>query len=495
MTPSNELFLLVKSLSKSEKRYFKLFASIQEGNKNYLKLFGLLENMKSYDEDTVKKKFKNEIFIRQLTFTKNYLCNLIFKSLYSYYTKHSVESRLNNLIFRCNYYYRKALYNEFRTSILTGKKLSLEYERFGYYIQFSSFEKILLTEKHFHGIDEEEILKQEELVIEKLGNLSVYDSYASMLNNIYHTEGRTRDTMLFEYIERIKQSPLFISEDYALSVLAKERYLYLFQLISDIFGDLNESYKYCKKRLALMQSNPLPFTDRLFNYWRDVLMNLILYSIRLDNSKKQVEYLNLLESHSTDSLSDKIYLFAVQAYLSVQLVISKKNWKNIHGLMERIDIGLKLYKGKIESGIELLIYDAIARMYVQAGDFINAIEYINLILNSSLIYFRRDIEYNARLLNLIIHYELKNFDYLEYLIVSTYRYLYKRKKIFMLETFVISFIRRLPGVNSNKDLLENFEILRKELKSIYKKPHEKNIFLHFDYLHWVNSKINELKKK
>ncbi len=494
MTPSISLFDLIKSLSKSEKRYFKIYISKQKGNKNYLKLFSFMDSANKYDEILVKKAFKNEKFIRQLTFTKNYLFNLIFKSLYSYYSSHSIEGRLNDLIFRCNYFYKKALYREFNKSIHFGKKLSLEYERFGYFIQFSSFEKILLIEKHFPQIDESSILSQEELIIEKIGNLSVYDSYVSMLNSIYHEEGRTRDTILFDYIERIKQSPLFISEDYALSFLAKERYYYIFQIISDIYGDLNESYAYCKKRFNILSKYPRPFADRLNNYWRDVLMNLILYSIRFNNTKKQVEYLHLLETHSSNSVSDRIYLFVVQAFLSVQLVISGRRWDNVNGLMERIEIGLNRYRDKIESSFELILYDIIVRLYVESGNYSSALKYINLLLNNPLISSRRDIEYNARLLNLIIHYELKNLDYLEYLILSTYRFLYKRKKIFKLETYVINFIRRLTKINSSDEIREHFLVLQKELKSIYNATHEKNIFLYFNYLEWVNKEIKHIDR-
>ena len=130
-------------------------------------------------------------------------------------------------------------------------------------------------------------------------------------------------------------------------------------------------------------------------------------------------------------------------------------------------------------------------MFVESGKYNEALKYINLVLNSPYISIRRDIEYNARLLNLIIHYELKNFEYLEYLIVSTYRFLYKRKKIFKLEMYVTNFIRRLTKIKSDKDLKNSFIILRNELLTIYHETHEKNIFLYFDYLKWVNKKIKE----
>ena len=54
MKPSTELFNLIQSLSKSEKRFFKLSSSLQDGEKNYLKLFDAIEKQKSYDEKEIK---------------------------------------------------------------------------------------------------------------------------------------------------------------------------------------------------------------------------------------------------------------------------------------------------------------------------------------------------------------------------------------------------------------------------------------------------------
>jgi hypothetical protein len=60
MKPSNELFKLVRSLTKSEKRFFKLSSSLQSGEKNYLKIFDFIEKQEVYDEDELKKAFKKD---------------------------------------------------------------------------------------------------------------------------------------------------------------------------------------------------------------------------------------------------------------------------------------------------------------------------------------------------------------------------------------------------------------------------------------------------
>ena len=94
MKPSTELFHLIKSLSKSEKRYFKLSSALQSGDKNYLKLFEAIELQEEYNEDSIKEQFKAETFIKHLPSEKNHLYNLILKSLRGFYADNSAASIL-----------------------------------------------------------------------------------------------------------------------------------------------------------------------------------------------------------------------------------------------------------------------------------------------------------------------------------------------------------------------------------------------------------------
>ena len=79
---SQELFNLIQTLSKSEKRYFKLSVSVQslKDGEKYIELFDLMARTKEYDEKKILHRigFKT---IKQLSDHKNYLYELILKSL------------------------------------------------------------------------------------------------------------------------------------------------------------------------------------------------------------------------------------------------------------------------------------------------------------------------------------------------------------------------------------------------------------------------------
>lgn len=117
MKQVNALHQLIHSLSPAEKRYFKLYAKTQgkEGyKKQYEKLFDALNAWESeYDEDVFKKKHHNKAFLRNFSFNKHHLYELILKSCIQ------VNQDKNNQLF--------FLAEMQETEFLAGKKLKQQY--------------------------------------------------------------------------------------------------------------------------------------------------------------------------------------------------------------------------------------------------------------------------------------------------------------------------------------------------------------------------------
>ena len=104
---SLDLFELVKSLTKSEKRYFKLFSSrhvLGEGN-SYVRLFDALDKQKEYDEDRLKRKFQSS----RLDLLKNHLHKNILQSLSDFHANSSANAQIQNLIFQAEILYKKGM--------------------------------------------------------------------------------------------------------------------------------------------------------------------------------------------------------------------------------------------------------------------------------------------------------------------------------------------------------------------------------------------------
>ena len=79
---SEALFTLIKSLKKSEKRYFKVSEAV-EGDKKYIRLFNIIDKQEAFDHDQVllaDPDFKSS----QLSNLKAHLYQKVLQSLRSY---------------------------------------------------------------------------------------------------------------------------------------------------------------------------------------------------------------------------------------------------------------------------------------------------------------------------------------------------------------------------------------------------------------------------
>ena len=129
-------------------------------------------------------------------------------------------------------------------------------------------------------------------------------------------------------------------------------------------------------------------------------------------------------------------------------------------------------------------------LYFGARDYSLSLKWLNKILHETNIDTREDIHCFARIFILIIHFELDNHDLLEYIVKSTYRFLYKRKRLFEVETSILNFIRqKLPKINRQEKLLNSFKELKIELEQITQNPIGKKALAYFDYISWLKSKI------
>src|SRR5690554_1707960 len=170
MKPSNELFHLIKSLTKSEKRFFKLASSIQAGEKNYFKLFNYIDSQSEYDERKVKEHFKAERFIKHLPSEKNHLYKLILKSLRQFYGEQTASNILKQEIKNIEILYNKALHKEANKFLKRAKKLARTHEEFYFLIELISWEKVLTEESYESGdfdVDLNLIIQEESNVIDK----------------------------------------------------------------------------------------------------------------------------------------------------------------------------------------------------------------------------------------------------------------------------------------------------------------------------------------
>ena len=111
ISTTDQLFKLIKSLNKSEKRNFKLFANRtqQKIEARFIRLFDVLDGMNEYNEDLVFKRF-SKLSKSQLSNLKRHLYSQILSSLRMIHIKKEIDIEIREQIDFARILYGKGLY-------------------------------------------------------------------------------------------------------------------------------------------------------------------------------------------------------------------------------------------------------------------------------------------------------------------------------------------------------------------------------------------------
>ncbi len=497
MKPSTDLFNLIKSLSKSEKRFFKLSSSLQSGEKNYLKLFDYIEKQPSYDEAKLKEVFKDEVFIKHLPSEKNHLYKLILKSLRMYYSEQSIESVLSQDIKSIEILYKKALYKECEKFVARSKNIAKKYEKFYYSYELINWEKRLIESAYESGvfsINIDELVKEEEEVVAKLRNLAEYMVLYAKINLIFRSGGFTRSEEEEKRVAEIADNHLIKGKNTALSSKAASICYYIKGLCAATTRNYADSYTFFNKTKEILDNNP---EVKLESSKRYVLTQFHLLRCYIDSNDFQkaeeliAEIRSLKNQKGFKTIDISVQIFSNSYNQELVLLHKKGLFQRSVDLIPVIEKEQKLLKGKVTKEMELVLKYNKAYSYFGINDFKKSLQCINDVLNENETMLRQDIYSFSRLMNLIIHFELENYEFLEYLIRSTNRYLSKQEREYKIELLCIKHIRKLSKTNIEANQVELFEKMKEEVNEVLQDHHEKVILEYFDLVSWIESKIQK----
>ncbi|MFK8038189.1 MAG: hypothetical protein AB8B74_07875 [Crocinitomicaceae bacterium] len=498
MKPSVELFNLIESLTKSEKRFFKLNSTLQSGEKNYIKIFDFVEKQKKYDEEELKAHFKGEIFVDHLPSEKNHLYKLILKSLRSFYSEQNVSAQLKQEIKNVEILHKKALYKECAKFVKRAKRIAKQYEKFYYWYELIGWERKLLEEAYEEGVftqDINQLIEEETGVIEKLRNLGEYQILYSKINLIFKSGGFSRNDEERKIVSEIADYHLITGKNTAVSVRATSICYYIKGLCAASVRDYDLAIVNFRKTKMVMDKYPDIKQDLQSRYISTLTFLLSCYIDQNDfeNAEKFLnEIKDLPNQKGYDSIDSKVKIYSSIGVGEIQLYNRKGDFEKARELCESVDGRLEAYKNKLTKEKNLLLDYSKAYTLFGIGDFKASLKIVNKMLNDNEKRLRQDIYSFSRIFNLVIHYELGNFDFVEYEVKSTSRFLGKKEKDYFIEKVFIKYIKKLSKEEANFGKREIFENFYAEIDKLLMLPNEQVILEYFNIKAWVYSKIKRI---
>ncbi len=497
--PTPYLHSLINSLTKSEKRYFKLNASINKTNKTLIKLFDILEKNKAIEKENLIKELGLKTK-QNLAVAETRLQGLILKHLRGFHANTTQSIELNNLIIEIEILYNKRLFKNCKKLILKAKKLAETQENHLALLSILKWESFIEKEegKYLHRTQENltNILNQEKEII---------DEYLSIVDFKFHTFNL-----------------LLLSKNKALSILNKELSKYELLIQNDYFN-IKEDYPFDKKLYILnfmgmfcLSTGNLP--KCLIQY------NNLVHLIETSNRKNILlssEYFLALNNllliqvlnHQFDDYNntlDKIYqqFNTIETYKPLLFTITQNYELGIYceigeaekglSIIPGIEEKLKLYNSEINDINKLLFYFNIAIIYLLNKNYRKSIYWFNEYLNDYSIKkndVASNIYYYSHIINLVVHFEAQNFDTIDYLFKESQKNLQKIRSINDFDNCVLNFIKdvAIEAPLSKKVTKEKFKSLNNQLKNIAKDKSQITALQFFDFFAWIESHLSDKK--
>lgn len=255
MKPTSDLFDLIKSLNRSEKRYFKVFATAISGKEDavYLTLFELIDKMNEYDESYLSKRWHELKIDSRLTDVKGYLYNTLIKSLLHYSGYNSATTQINLQLSYVELLYEKGLFQQSLKLVYRYKKKFLQEGNYYAYDMLCDWENRI----HMHSYNFPKILEvtiqQQQALVKRQTELDFRKRTLSIYRYIYSSHTITQKSLK----ELDKEASFFLKLTNLQKLDLRTRY-YAYSALGyyyQIMNDKKRCLTYHKRNLDMLFEN------------------------------------------------------------------------------------------------------------------------------------------------------------------------------------------------------------------------------------------------
>ncbi|WP_324300417.1 hypothetical protein [Galbibacter sp.] len=488
------LFILIKSLSKSEKRQFKLYVNRLGVNADakFLALFNLLDKMQDYKESEILKS--GIVKKQQLSNLKAHLYKQILVSLRLNPVNQNVRLQIREQLDFATILYHKGLYKQSLKILDKAKAQAIAYQEKVVAYEIVELEKIIETQyitRSISGRADELAVQAKELSLQnvltsKLSNLSL-QLYGIMLRFGYVKSDKEYHWVTDYYkahMPKFKLADLDFRE---------KLWLYKAQLwYSFLTQDFLSCYKYASRWVTLFYDNEnMIYLNPVF-YLKGVnyLLDSMFYIKYRSEFEESLERLQQTIANSKFPRNDNLEVLSFFCIYGnkLNLYFMSGDFEQAQHLEQDILDGIKRYEDKIDEHHVMVLYYKLACMYFGMGDNKMCIQYLKKIINNKQLTMREDLMCFARVLSLVAHYEAGMDYHLEVQLKSTYKFLLKMNDLHEVQKEMIKFLRNLGEIYPH-ELKDEFKKLHTRLKKFEDHPYEKRAFLYLDIISWLESKI------
>ncbi|MBS1912972.1 MAG: hypothetical protein JST22_13380 [Bacteroidetes bacterium] len=497
MKKQHDLFRLIKTLSGPEKRYFKLYASkhVEARRNNSVKLFAAIDEQESYNEQAIKERFAGERFVRQLAVQKNYLYDLVLRSLRSYHTGTSAGVRIAELIHNVEILLRQGLPDQCGTLLARAKELAYRHDdstmalrvlKLAWRVAYDTNDRMAMKQ----------LAEEQRELLAMLMNESLYTGMLFELNHALQYYGYSNHPASVSLAQHILAEEALRDESCALTVRTRIMFHSLRSACLEIVGEIEACHAAAQRCLELVEAHPDKSTDM---QWRRLfcLTELIKASLRMDRLEEMRGYILRLETFGRTSGDLRTHVERVTHQFTLSGNLRSGDLRAALRSAPRVESILQCRTNAIGPAMRMLIRYELAHLYFATENHRTALGHLNSIADAAEDDVRPDFQAAARVLMVLAHHMLGHADAVEYMTISARRFLNRLAGRFSMDSIapnllpaiaeLFILIKHLANAPSHRMVADEIQRFRARLECRGISLSSLTALLHVDMEAWITS--------
>lgn len=484
---------LVKSLSKSEKRNFKLYTKRHSGKRDYLDLFALIERDQTNHIETLEAAFAKLHGARAFENAARYLFKILTDCLIQLKIKKDEMFQVTHGLLRIHILKERNLPDEAFRELKTLQQTGIVHRDQFLQYMMNRNELNYLADTNFQHISEKKLIDIQMKTRDVLKEIRNTHEHSSLFEILKHRLVHSGKTMAEDrkHLNDLMLSELSIINAKSKHNLESRKLHLLFQsyFFTNI-GDYRSALKTFYELNRLFEKNTSDWQRRPQDYLAS--LDGTLDSLRTINAfDKMPFYIARIEQLDKEEYPEYFrYLVRkiIMIYQLVYLSETQQHEKAIEFITHSDVTVVKAYSVVDEEKQNELLF-CIALAFFKIKNFKKSQKYINEIVLLGKLLYPSVIYRASRLLSIIIHYEQNNLEYLEYEVRSFKRAFQHNSKLLKVETLLFKTMKLRPEKNADQKNNILWVKIEPVLGAIEKDKYETQLSKHFDFTDWIKNKF------
>lgn len=485
MTNTEALILLVRSLTKNEKRSFRLG---KKSSADYIMLFDLIDKDDLISVDQLKEEFERRGKGAVFNVTVSYLYKLLIDKLLSLRLNQDFEYELMAQILKAKVLFEKSIFPAAFEILEKVKNEAQEKEYNEALIMASRLELDYLQYLNMPDISEDELINKQYHLRKSILNLSNLYEQSSLYELLLHRtiyKGAARSTSQKNALNDLVFSEHNLARKASQSFEAQRRHLLFQSSFLMAIGDSQSAADVLSQLRTLLDTSP----DKDKPLFYAVVLENMLANLRDMRRYDQIPlFIEKLQQVKHPSSYVKGHIDAIVALYNFLPLVDHGEFQKAKDFIDHSTAIRSALNEKHEQTLGSTVALYIAITYIGLKEYKKAKKtLVRAMLNKTC---ELPIHRILRITSLIIHHKMNDSDYIYSEARSIKREIAKTGKAYRMESLILEVVSRGSyGLMSLHKREQIWEKLKPRLDDLRKDVFEGQLLKIFDFSSWIESEV------